>query len=68
MVHIRLELTRIKHFGVPMIHIQFTMFFFMTLWDTAGLLANDNYSTPTVNNIYSSRLVVQVYSGERVVE
>jgi len=29
------------------------------LWDTAGLLANDNYSTPTVNNIYcllSSRI------------
>ena len=24
------------------------------LWDTAGLLVNDNYSTPTVNNIYCS--------------
>ena len=23
------------------------------MWVTAGLLANDNYSTPTVNNIYS---------------
>jgi hypothetical protein len=26
----------------------------LTLWDAAGLLANDNYSTPTVNNIYCS--------------
>jgi len=24
------------------------------LWDTAVLLVNDNYSTPTVNNIYYS--------------
>jgi hypothetical protein len=24
----------------------------MDLWDAAGLLVNDNYSTPTVNNIY----------------
>jgi len=28
--------------------------FDLTLWDTAGLLVNDNYSTPTVNNIYCS--------------
>ena len=39
----------------------------ISLWDTAGLLVNKNYSTPTVNYLF---FVVQLYrySGERVVE
>ena len=38
------------------------------MWDTAGLLVNNNYSTPTVKYLFHCSLHVQVYSGESVVE
>ena len=38
------------------------------LWDTAGLLANDNYSTPAVNNIYCSSSSCTGIDIQRVLE
>ena len=38
------------------------------LWVTAGLLANDNYSTPKVNNIYCSSSSCTGIDIQRVLE
>ena len=35
-------------------YMQVSILVKLILWDTVGLLVNDNYSTPTVNNIYCS--------------
>jgi hypothetical protein len=40
----------------------------LSLWDAAGLLVNDNYSTPTVNNVYCSSSSCTGIQQERVVE